>query len=172
MMKYKSYETERLILKPTTKDDAAFILQLMNTEAWLKYIGDRNIATIEQAAVYIEKRMLPQLQKLGYGNFTVFRKSDGVKMGTAGLYDREGLEGIDIGFAFMPEFGRKGYAFEAANKIKQLALEEFKLSKINAITTQDNFASQKLLKKLEFDLQGSTKIPGDKEELLLYVFEL
>ncbi|HAH25695.1 MAG TPA: GNAT family N-acetyltransferase, partial [Prolixibacteraceae bacterium] len=63
--------------------------------------------------------------RLGYGNFTVTRKSDRVKIGICGLFDREGLEGIDIGFAFLPEYERKGYAFESADKLKDKAFDEF-----------------------------------------------
>lgn len=46
---------------------------------------------------------------------TVIRKLDNVKIGTCGLYDREGIDGVDIGFAFLPEYEKKGFAFENAN---------------------------------------------------------
>lgn len=45
----KTYETERLLLKPTDLEDAEFILQLLNSESFIKYIGDRNVRTIEDA---------------------------------------------------------------------------------------------------------------------------
>ena len=112
--------------------------------------------------------MLPQLERLGFGNYTVIRKSDQAKMGICGLYDRDGLDGLDIGFAFLPEYEGKGYAFESANKLKQVAFTEFGITEIVAITTQDNTASQKLLEKLGLTLTGATKIPNDNEELLLY----
>jgi hypothetical protein len=46
--------------------------------------------------------MTPQLKKLGFSSYTVIRKTDNAKVGSSGLYDREGLEGIDLGFAFLP----------------------------------------------------------------------
>ncbi len=49
-------ETGRLILSKIAVDDAAFILELMNTPGWIKYIGDRNIKTVEQAATYIKNK--------------------------------------------------------------------------------------------------------------------
>ena len=49
----KSYETERLLLKPTDLEDGEFILQLLNSESFIKYIGDRNVRTIELAENYI-----------------------------------------------------------------------------------------------------------------------
>ena len=171
MKEYKKFETERLILQPTLEEDAAFILELLNTPKWLKYIGERNVKTIEAAKDYIVQKMKPQLIKIGYGNYTLIRKSDHAKVGTCGLYDRDGLEGLDIGFAFLPEFEKKGYAFEAADKLKNVAFNEFGITRISAITAKDNFASQKLLEKLGLVLLGTTTIPNDDEELFLYRIE-
>ena len=55
-MKYKSFETERLIIRPTTESDSEFIFKLLNTPKWLKYIGDRNIKTVENAKEYIKDK--------------------------------------------------------------------------------------------------------------------
>ena len=171
MKEIKTFETERLILKPTSEEDSKFIFELLNTPKWIKYIGDRNIKTIDNAKDYIKTKMLPQLERLGYSNYTIIRKVDKQKMGTCGLYDRDGLEGIDIGFAFLPEYEQKGYAFEAAFKIKSVAFHEFGINAISAITTKDNTSSQKLLEKLGLKLIGTTKLPNDKEELLMYKIE-
>ena len=51
-------ETERLILRELTFDDVQFIISLMNSPGWLKYIGDRNIHTDEDAIKYIENGKL------------------------------------------------------------------------------------------------------------------
>ena len=170
-MKYKVFETERLIIKPTLENDAEFIFELYNTPKWVKYIGDRNIKTIENAKEYIKEKMIPQLERLGYSNYTLIRKDDNRKIGTCGLYDREGLEGIDIGFAFLPEYEKKGFAFEASKKVKEAAFNEFKIETISAITKKDNISSQKLLEKLGLKFTGTTKLPDDNEELLLYKIE-
>ena len=168
MAKYKNFETKRLILKPTSENDAEFIYELLNTPKWIQYIGERNVKTIEIAKEYILNKMTPQLERLGYSNYTLVRKLDNVKIGTCGLYDRDGLEGIDIGFALLPEYENKGYAFESADRLKNIAFNEFEINEINAITTKDNISSQKLLEKLGLKLIGTTKIPNDDEELLLY----
>ncbi|MFD0863561.1 GNAT family N-acetyltransferase [Sungkyunkwania multivorans] len=172
MKAYFTFETERLYLKPTCKDDALFLLELMNTPKWHRFIGDRSIKTVEDAEKYIEEKMTPQLERLGYSNYTVIRKSDGEKLGTCGLYDREGLEGIDIGFAFLPQFEGQGYAFESANRIKEAAIHEFHLDLINAITVKDNLPSQRLLEKLGLTFVKTIQIPNDPEELLLYQWKV
>ena len=168
-MEFKSFETERLLLKPTTVDDAAFILELLNSPKWIKFIGDRNVTTLEEAKAYIENRMMPQLHRLGYGNYTIVRKQDGTKIGTCGLYDREGLEGIDIGFALLPDFEKQGYGFEAVNRIKEFAVNDLHLTQISGITTKDNISSQNLLVKIGLQFEKYVTIPNDTEELCLYV---
>jgi len=168
MNSYKTLETERLFLRPTSEEDAAFILELLNSPKWLKYIGDRKVRSVESAREYIRERMLPQLARLGYSNNTVIRKSDGVKMGTCGLYDREGLDGIDLGYAFLPEFENRGYALESARCVTKAAFGDFGISELFAITTGENLSSRKLLERLGMKLAGPVSIPGDDEELLLY----
>lgn len=165
---YPSYVTERLILQPTGEADAHFILELLNTPKWLQYIGDRNVRTVEDAVNYVQQKITPQFQRLGFANYTVIRKSDGAKMGTCGLFDREGLDGVDIGFAFLPQYERQGYAFESAQKILEVGIHDFKLQKISAITTRDNVASQKLIEKLGLRFSKLVSIPNDEEELMLY----
>jgi len=49
-------------------------------------------------------------------------------LGVCGLYDRAGIEGIDIGFALLPAYKNKGYAFELANEIKRAGIEVFGIS--------------------------------------------
>lgn len=162
------YETARLLLKPTSLDDAAFLLKLLNTPKWLQFIGDREVYDLEAAEAYIRKRVLPQYEQLGFGNYTVIRKSDGLKIGSCGLYDREGVEGVDIGFAFLPDFEGQGYAFEAASLVRLLAFEKFGIKRLLAYTVRENFSSQKLLQKLGLQLIGTTNLPNDPEELLCF----
>lgn len=168
MKTYQHFETDRLILQPTTSADAEFIFELVNTPKWFKNIGDRNIKSVEAAKKYIEERMTPQLEKLGYGNYTLIRKVDNRKIGTCGLYDREGLEGIDIGFALLPSFENLGYGYESAVKLIEIGIKEFHISRISAITTKENIASQKLIEKLGLKYVNTINIPDDDEELLLY----
>ena len=168
MSNYPIYETERLLLKAASAEDADLVLELYNSPKWLQHIGDRNVRTLADAEAYIAKKMTPQLERLGYGNFTVIRKSDGAKMGLCGLYDREGLEGVDIGFAFLPQYEKQGYAYESALKIKHLGFERFGVSKILGITTKENVDSQRLLEKLGLRHIDMVRLPDDEEELMLY----
>lgn len=164
----KHFETERLTLRQMDTSDAAFLVRVMNTPKWLKFIGDRNVHSEEDAVKYITDRVLSQYNRLGYSNFTVIRKSDGEKIGVCGLYDRDGLEGIDIGFAFLPEYEGMGYGLEAASTIKEAAFGVFGIPKICAITSKENVASQRLLERIGLKQIKSIVLPGETEEVLYY----
>lgn len=168
MSDYRSFETSRLILRPTSEEDSHFIYQLLNTPKWLANIGGRSVFSEGDAKRYIRAKMLPQLQKFGYSNYTVIRKVDGAKIGVCGLYNRKGIEGTDIGFAFLPEFEKQGYAFESASELKRAAVEEFGIIDLKAITNKNNQESQKLLEKLGLSYSNKVVLPDEVEELLLY----
>jgi ribosomal-protein-alanine N-acetyltransferase len=173
-MNYKSFETQRLIIRPTVEKDAEFILQLFNTPKWITYIGDRHINTVKEAKEYIKDKMIAQLKKQGFSTYTLLTKKDHHKIGTCGLYDREGLEGIDIGFAMLPAYEGCGFAFEASRRLLMAAFDDFGLEFVSGITTKDNITSKKLLEKLGFTFIGLIKISNDttdNEDLLLYRIE-
>lgn len=163
-----TYQTERLILRLTALEDAAFIFELLNTPKWIQFIGDRNINNINDAEAYIKSYMLPVIKKNGFGNYTVIRKSDRVKIGCCGLYDREGVDGIDIGFAFLPEYENQGYALESSSKMKEIGIANFGLDQISAITNPENIGSQKLLEKLDLNFSEMITLPKSEETLMLY----
>ncbi|MCJ8152823.1 GNAT family N-acetyltransferase [Chryseobacterium sp. SSA4.19] len=167
----KSYETERLIIRPMSLEDGAFIRDLYNRPKFIKYIGDRQLKTVADAENYIKSRFLPQFEKLGFGNYLIITKEGNVKIGGIGIFEREGLDIVDIGFSLLDEFEGKGYAYEAALKVKSIGMEDFGLQKISAITTKDNFSSQKLIEKLGLKFQKYVMIPEDPEELMYYETE-
>ncbi len=165
------YETERLVLRPVSPEDAEFILDLYSRPKFIKYIGDRNLKTISDASEYIKNRFLPQFEKLGFGNYLILTKEGNHKIGGVGIFVREGLDIADIGFSLLEEFEGNGYACEAALKVKSIGMNDFGLPKISAITAKDNNASQKLIEKLGLKFRNMITLPGDAEELMYYETE-
>ncbi len=161
-------ETERLFLREFTLDDAAFIIELVNTQGWIKYIGDRNIKTEEQAKEYLQNGPLKSYAENGFGLSMVEMKNNRTAIGMCGILKRDNLEGPDIGFAFLPEFTGKGFAFEIANATMIFARDNLKLSTILAITVPGNKPSIKLLGKLGLKFARTFNFPNDKEELMLF----
>ena len=95
-------ETDRLRLRRFTVDDAEFILDLVNQPSFLRHIGDKGVRTTEDARGYILVGPVASYENNGFGLYLVEVKSSGAEIGMCGLVNREALEDVDIGFAFLP----------------------------------------------------------------------
>ena len=144
-------ETERLTLREANLDDAAFLLELLNSPGWLQYIGDRGVKNLADARQYLSNRILKSYTDHGFGLYLMVRKEDQVSLGMCGLIRREGLGDIDIGFALLPEYMGQGYAFEAAAAVMAYARDDLKLERIVAITLPVNTNSIRLLENTRVD---------------------
>ena len=164
----KLIETNRLVLREFTTADAEFILHLLNSPGWLKFIGDRGVKTTDDASEYITDKLIDSYKTNGFGLYLVLLKNENISIGMCGLIRREGLDDVDIGFALLPDFAGKGFAFEAAIATMKYAEQVLKLKRVVAITTTENNSSINLLKKLNFTFEKMVLIPNDEEELMLF----
>ncbi|WP_338865928.1 GNAT family N-acetyltransferase [Myxococcus stipitatus] len=165
----KVLETERLILRKVVREDAPFILGLLNEPSWLRFIGDRGVRTLEGAQDYITQVPQAQYAREGFGLYLVERKSDGVPMGMCGLLKRDSLEHVDIGYALMPSFWGQGYALEAVSAALAQGRRDFGLKRVAAIVSNDNASSIKLLEKLGFQFERYIRMPGATEDISLFL---
>jgi len=150
-------ETSRLAIRQLTLADDAFILTLVNTPAWLQFIGDKGVHNLADARAYMLNGPMASYEKLGFG--------------LCGLLQRETLENTDIGFALLPEYIGKGYGFEAASAVLDYARQVLKLNRIVAIAKPGNLPSIQLLTKLGMIVEKTITLPPDGEELLLFTNE-
>ena len=164
----KVLETDRLILRWLSTDDAAFILELLNEPSFLQYIGDKGVRTLEDARNYILNGPVDMYARLGFGLYLTELKESGSPLGICGLIKRDGLEDVDIGFAFLPRFWAKGYAYESAAAVLAYAKDVLGLKRIVAITSPDNHASGRLLEKLGLRFERMMRLSEDAEEVRLF----
>jgi RimJ/RimL family protein N-acetyltransferase len=160
-------ETERLILRELDFSDAEFILALLNEPSFLRYIGDKKVRTIQDAEQYILNGPVASYERHGFGLCAVELKESHTPIGICGLLKRDELPDPDIGFAFLPDFWNRGFAFESAAAVLQDARERLNLHRILAITNQDNEPSIKLLQKLGLHIERVIKMSTDSTELFL-----
>ena len=160
------FETEFLYIEPLTINDSMFILELVNTPGWLKFIGDRNVRSQEYAIAYINR--IINNTEVAY--WTVRLKTNLAPIGVITLIKRDYLPYHDLGFAFLPQYSGKGYAYEATKAVI------FELSKISfhtvllAITIKNNQSSIKLLERSGFKFDKIIEI--EFEELAVYEYRL
>ena len=161
-------ETERLKVRWLTVDNTKFIIELLNSPGWIKFIGDRNVKTEDQAKKYLEDGPLKSYADNGFGLCLVESKDEAIPIGMCGILKREHLDTPDIGFAFLPEFIGKGLAFEVAKATLIYAEETLKLPNILAITVPYNKLSIKLLEKIGMRFIKIFYFPNDDEQLMLF----
>lgn len=165
-------ETGRLILRELTLDDAPFILELVNDPAWLRFIGDRGVHSLEDARALIQNGPMAMYAQENFGLWLVTLKPTETPIGLCGLIKRPAFADVDIGVAFMPLYRQSGYGYEAASATLAYARDMVGLERVVAILSQDNVGSARLLQKLGFTYEDHFQFENDLEILNLYGFDL
>lgn len=169
MMK-RILSTDRVFLTEWELSDAPFLLELVNTQGWIENIGDRNVHNIADAEAYIKKLQLPY-GSYGYGFYGLRLKGSNKLIGLCGIIKRMGLNEPDLGFALMPEHEGEGYMYEICAALLKHAFVKLGLSKIIAVTTDQNSRSKNLLERLGMKYDKDVKLPKDPTVLRQYVHE-
>jgi RimJ/RimL family protein N-acetyltransferase len=157
-----AYSTHRLLLNEINLDDAEFILELVNTPEWIKFIGDRNIRSIAEANEYIQK-----IISNPNTNFWVVQIQDQqTPIGIITFIKRDYLDHHDIGFAFLAKYTKKGYAHEASIAVLNDAVKNANHKQILATTVKENTNSIQLLEKL--GLRFYKEIQNENQLLQVY----
>lgn len=160
------FETERLRLRTLNASDAVFFLRLVNDPSFINNIRDKGIRTIADAENAIQTAHRDVQERLGFSLYLVERKEDRQAIGLCGLVQRDELPGVDIGYAYLPEFGRRGYAYEANQGLLKYAKQVLSMRELLAIVSPHNLASSQLLEKLGFKFESNfTLAAGDTVKL-------
>jgi [ribosomal protein S5]-alanine N-acetyltransferase len=158
--------TERLSLRPFRIKDSNFILELVNSRAWLEFAKDLSIKTKEQARQYLKSGDMASYKPRGYGAYLVQLKS-GTPIGLCSLFKRDYLSHPDIGFVFLPQFEGKGFAYEISRAILSHAKDRLRCPTILAITVRENKKAIRLLRKLGMVFIRHISSP-ENEKLMLF----
>jgi RimJ/RimL family protein N-acetyltransferase len=164
----KVLETDRLVLRHLSTDDAEFVLALLNEPSFIRYIGDKQVRTLDDARAYVVDGPVKSYATYGFGLNLVELKSDRTPIGICGLLKRDALPHPDIGFAFLPDYWNQGYAFEAAAAVMQHGRETLGIEQVLAITTPDNESSARLLGKIGFRFERLVKLSAEAAAVKLF----
>ncbi len=145
--------TARLELRELAAHDAPFILELLNEDGFLRFIGDKGVRTLADAREYISMGPGGSYRRHGFGLYITCLRHDGTPVGICGLVKRETLADVDIGFAFLQRHWSKGYAAEAAAAVFAHARDALGLRRVVAITAPDNHGSMAVLSKIGLEFE-------------------
>lgn len=161
-------ETEHLVLRQFSAEDAEFILEQVNEPSWIQNIGDRGVRTLEDARAYISNGPVASYAKNGFGLYLVLLKETNESIGMCGLIKRPGLDDVDIGYALLPRFWGKGYAVESARAVRDYAKNVIGLKRLVAITDPANESSIRVLEKIGLRYEKMVRLSDDDIDLKLF----
>lgn len=147
-------ETDRLVLREISRDDAEGIFACFSNENVTRYYGHETLNNLEQAEAFVEF----------FANS--YKEKKGIRWGI----ERKGIQGIigtigfnawspkhkraEIGYEIQPKQWRKGFISEAVLKVIQYGFDELGLTRIGAVVFTENEASNQLLSKVGFQKEG------------------
>lgn len=143
-------ETERLLLRELTKEDAHDLFLLRSDPEVLRYVDREPLQTIEEAEGLIQRIQTSFANADGI-SWAVCLKETNEFIGLVGLWRiiKEHFR-AEIGYTLMPQYWNKGYVTEALNAVIPYGFKQMKLHSIEANISPENAASIRTAEKLGF----------------------
>ncbi|QUW22043.1 GNAT family N-acetyltransferase [Sporosarcina sp. Marseille-Q4063] len=154
---FPTLETERLLLREITNEDANAIFSSFSNNEVTRYYGQDTMKNIEEAEKIIDIFATNHIEKRGI-RWGIQRKDDQEIIGTIGFHAWfHKHKRAEIGYEIHPDYWRNGYTHESLLKIISYGFEEMDLNRIGAVVFTQNEASNKLLTKIGFQNEGLLK---------------
>ncbi len=158
---FPTLETERLVLREITPDDAEALFAIHGNAEAMRWFGNDPMPTIEAAhetiAAFDGWRRTPNP---GH-RWCVQLKSAPDLIGTCGLFKwNRNWRTCDIGYELSVTHQGNGYMAEAVSRIIDWGFEAMQLNRIEAGIHPDNAASLTLAKRLGFVEEGRLREAG------------
>ncbi len=156
--------TERLVLRPVTRQDHAGLVAHWTTPEVRRFLFDGAVQTPEEIAEAIEDSTR-SFAAAGYGLWLIQESGTTELAGTAGLRPLEDL-GLEIIYSLAPGVWGKGYATEAARAVVQYALGPLGLPAVLAEVDEGNSASVAVIERL--GMTPFAVVPGLLGQMVRY----
>jgi ribosomal-protein-alanine N-acetyltransferase len=148
-------ETSRLILRRVDPDDLDFFATLFADPEVMRF--SLGVRTREQSREWIDRALATYAER-GYGPWGIVHKRDLALIGFCGLLDQtiDGVPEVEIGYRLAEPYWGQGFAPEAAGATRDLAFNEFKLSRVIALIDPNNSRSIRVAEKIGMDWHAQT----------------
>lgn len=136
-------ETERLILRPLTVDDANAVYEWASDERVARYMIYPKHETIDTTLEWLKSidHSLDTEYEFGFEE-----KETGVLIGSGGVYWNDNYKQWRVGYNFRFDRWKKGFATEAAQEMVRFAREELKAEHIGSCHAVENPNSGRVLR--------------------------
>jgi ribosomal-protein-alanine N-acetyltransferase len=149
--KNASFESDRLLYRGITWEDAAQIVEWRSNRQIIRFFRSKIPLSMETHLTWFEK----YLGDATRFDFMIFEKATGRKIGTVGLQNLSG-KSADISYLVDTPSQGRGFGTEAIRAISAYAFEHFKLRKLDAVILTGNSASRKAAERAGFHLYSRT----------------
>lgn len=149
-------ETERLILREILPTDIDGMFELDSAPEVHKYLGNKPVSEKEQI-IDVINFIRQQYVENGIGRWAIIEKNTGQFVGWTGLKFvtneiNNHINYYDLGYRLIKKFWGQGIATETAFASLKYAFEKLKIKEVYAMADCENDGSNKILKKVGFDL--------------------
>ena len=153
-------ETDRLILRRFTLDDAEAAFEMNSDPEVMKYVPGGISKSVEEVRESIQKNTLDDYEKYGFGRSAIILKATNEFVGFTGLKNDLDLGGVDLGYRLIRRFWGKGIATESARPFINIAFNEMNLKTVLGGAMPENIASVTILKKMGMTYRYSQVFEG------------
>jgi len=150
-------DTERLILRPLTRADAAVVQFLAGDKA----IASTTLSIPHPYGVGVAQKWIKSIKgDIAEGRSVVFaitENNNGNLLGTIGLVINKEHDHAEMGYWIGKDYWGKGYCTEAAIAVLEYGFETLRLNRIFAQHFKGNDASGSVMRKIGMNYEGSSK---------------
>lgn len=157
---YQGPETERLILRAATADDAEAMYALNTNPEVMRYTGEPMPESVD--AMRERLANYPDWERHGFGRWACVDKASNRVIGFAGLKRLEDIGEVDLGYRLIPEFWGRGLATEASLACVRFGFETIGLDYMIGLVIPGNTGSVRVLEKVGMTYEGMFEYDGDE----------
>lgn len=165
-------ETERLILRKMTLDDAQDMFEYASDPEETKYTLWDYHKSIEDSVNFL-KSAIQRYENMEVSEWGVVYKENNKFIGTCGYgWWRPAHNRAEIGYALSRKYWDRGLMTEAVKEAIKFGFEQMQLNRIEGTCFVENFASQRVLEKVGMTFEGILReqllVKGIYRNLRLY----
>ncbi|HEX7313156.1 MAG TPA: GNAT family N-acetyltransferase [Pyrinomonadaceae bacterium] len=162
-------ETERLLLRRFTPEDAADNYRIYTDDENMRFMG-RRPDSVEFEREHILKHIANYYDQHGFGLWAVVLREDGRLIGRCGLIHQpiEGAREVEVSYLLDRHYWGRGLATEAARAVVRHGFEKYKFPRIVALINPENVASVRVAEKIGMKHERDVDF-RDFGEVALYV---
>lgn len=155
----ETFTTERLRAERLTSDHRAEILRMFSDPDVMAQLG--GVQYVGQADEYLA-RNLEHWATYGFGLWIVYELEGTDPIGRAVLRHLpvDGVDEVEVGYAFYPEFWGRGLATEVARACVGFGRHILRVPSLVGVTHPDNHASQHVLRKVGLVYEREITLKG------------